>query len=45
MSVMQRVPAQNVGEVVQAFVDDDKTRVVCEKNSDGTWTVTGTPDR
>jgi hypothetical protein len=36
---MNKVPSNKVGEVVQDYVDDNKTTVTCTKQADGTWTV------
>ncbi|HYC59483.1 MAG TPA: hypothetical protein VEK79_07950 [Thermoanaerobaculia bacterium] len=33
------IPAAQVGQVVQDFIDDGAMHVVVEKNEDGTYTV------
>ncbi len=38
---LEKVPAEQVGSVVQSFVSNDgATKIVCTRQSDGTWTVT-----
>lgn len=40
---LRNVPANEVGEVVQSYIDDDDaTNVVATKNADGTFDVTAT---
>jgi hypothetical protein len=38
---VQKVPADQVGDVVQTFVDAGCTQVTATKNFDGTYTVAG----
>ncbi len=37
-----RIPADQVGQVVQDFIDDGATSVVAEIDEDGTFTVSAT---
>jgi hypothetical protein len=37
--MIQRVPADQVGRVVQDFIDDGETHVVVLRDADGTYTV------
>ncbi len=38
--VIEKVPATEVGEVVQSFITNDNTvKVVCTRQSDGKWKV------
>ena len=45
MARISNVPANQVGEIVQSFVDEGKTEVTAEaddgENPSGTWTVSG----
>ena len=40
MEAITGVPAQEVGRVVQDFIDDGATDVVVSKSPDGTYSVT-----
>ena len=39
MPTVDDVPASDVGEVVQGFVDEGRTRIVVTRNADGTFRV------
>ena len=36
---LKKVPTPNVGEVAQAYADDDYTEIICTQQSDQTWTI------
>lgn len=42
MSTITGIPAAEVGQVVQDFINDGAQRVVVEESPDGTYTVTTT---
>lgn len=39
-STIKDVPGDQVGTVVQSFVNNGKRDITCTKNASGTWTVT-----
>lgn len=45
MARIQHIPANRVGEIVQAFVDEGKKRIEAEAEDEndptGTWTISG----
>lgn len=42
MQSITGVPADDVGQVVQDFVNDGATHIVVQKDADGTYTVSAT---
>ena len=40
MPVLNNVPADEVGQIVQSFVDEGKEEVTAEETSPGEWKIT-----
>ncbi len=41
-NVRPDVPAADVGQIVQHYIDDGAASIAVRRESDGTWTVTAT---
>lgn len=41
-NVRPDVPAADVGQIVQHYIDDGAAKIAVRREADGTWTVTAT---